>query len=206
MGVISLPYKDFPKHTWANRPASAKINDLIIVTDIGPVDEWFFWTGSRWAPVNGNVLLACSNTTSSVTGTLDQTELGSVIFPGGLMSANGVIEITTLWTMTSSGNNKRTRVSLAESTDPVTVGSYFLARVETTTVSHQHIVVIRGSNSTSSQVGATGTLGGGFGISASSLATSTYDMSTDKKIYISALLADTSETISLRGYRIIYKE
>lgn len=203
MLINSFPLKT---STWANRPTTAQVGDLIMITDIGPVDEVFKYNGTRWAPINGQCLLASTNASVSVTGTVDQTELGTVTLPGGLVSANGILEISSFWTMTNSANNKIIKIKLGQTTDPVTGGSSFFNRTETTISIHQHLCILRCSNSVNSQKAISSTISTGLGSTTASNYTNTYDLSTDKKIFLTGQLANTGETITLRGWRLMYKE
>ena len=208
MGIINLPDNTFEvtQYTWATRPSYAKTGDLIMITDIGPVDEVFKWNGTRWSPLNGQCLIYSTNASVSVTGTGDETELGSVTIPGGLMSSNGILEISSFWSVTNNANGKVIRIKLAETTDPITGGTSFLSRTETSILYHQHLMVIRNANSTSSQKSTPVGLGTGLGTSTSSKQTGSLDTSTDKKLYLTGDLSVTSDTITLRGWRLMYKE
>ncbi len=208
MGIINLPDNTFEvtKYTWSAKPSYAKTGDLIMITDIGPVDEVFKWTGSKWAPINGQCLLASTNTSVSVTGTVDQTELGTVTLPGGLVSANGILEVSSFWAMTNSANNKIIKIKIGQTSDPVTGGSSFVNRTETTILYHQHLCYLRCVNSVNSQKTISSTLATGLGTTTSSNFTNTYGLSTDKKIFLTGQLANTGETITLRGWRLMYKE
>ena len=203
MLINSFPLKT---STWASRPTTAQVGDLITITDIGPVDEVFKWTGSRWAPLNGQCLIYSTNTTVSVTSTSSETELGSVTIPGGLMSANGILEISSLWSVTNNANTKTIRIKLGETSDPATGGTSFLSRSETSILYHQHLMIIRASNSTTSQKSTTPSLGTGFGVSTAAKQTGSYDTSTDKKLFMTGTLSVTSDTVILRGWRLMYKE
>lgn len=203
MLINSFPLKT---STWANRPTTAQVGDLIMITDIGPVDEVFKWTGTRWAPINGQCLLASTNTSVSVTGTVDQTQLGIVTLPGGLMSANGILEISSFWTVTNSANSKILKIKIGQTSDPVTGGSSFFNRTETTITIHQHLCFLRSANSVNSQKTISSTLATGLGSTTATNFTNTYDLSTDKKIFLTGQLGNTGETIALRGWRLMYKE
>lgn len=203
MLINSFPLKT---STWASRPTTAQVGDLITITDIGPVDEVFKYNGTRWAPINGQCLLASTNTSVSVTGTVDQTELGTVTLPGGLVSANGILEISSYWTLTNSANGKIIKIKIGQTSDPVTGGSSFFNRTETTIAIHQHLCILRCSNSVNAQKAISSTMATGLGVTTASNFTNTYDLSTDKKIFLTGQLANTGETITLRGWRLIYKE
>lgn len=203
MLINSFPLKT---STWASRPTTAQVGDLITITDVGPVDEVFKWTGLRWAPINGQCLIYSTNASVSVTGTVDQTELGTVTLPGGLVSANGILEISSFWTMTNSANNKIIKIKLGQTSDPVTGGSSFVNRTETTISIHQYLCILRCSNSLNVQKAISSTISTGLGSTTASNFTNTYDLSTDKKIFFTGQLANTGETITLRGWRLMYKE
>ena len=179
MLINSFPLKT---STWANRPTTAQAGDLITITDIGPVDEIFKYNGTRWAPINGQCLIYSTNASVSVTGTVDQTELGTVTLPGGLVSANGILEFSSFWTVTNSTNSKIIKIKLGQTTDPVTGGSSFFNRTETKTtiLYHQHLCILRCSNSVNAQKAISPTISTGFGSITASNFTSTYDLSTDK--------------------------
>lgn len=203
MLINSFPLKT---STWANRPTTAQVGDLITITDIGPVDEIFKYNGTRWAPINGQCLIYSTNTTVSVTGTGDETELGSVTVPGGLMSENGILEASTFWSVPNNANGKVIRIKLGETSDPVTGGTSFLSRTETTILYHQQLMIIRNANSLTAQKSTTEGLGTGFGISTSVVKTGAVDMSTDKKFFLTGDLSVTSDNVTLRGWRLMYKE
>lgn len=203
MLINSFPLKT---STWANRPTTAQVGDLIMITDIGPVDEVFKYNGTRWAPINGQCLLASNNTSVSVTGTTSQTELGVATIPGGLVSSNGMLEIYCFWSMTNSANTKTTRIKLMETSDPVTGGTGYHGIANSTILYHQMTVRIHSANSTSSQKGVGYWQAGGVGSLAQAPVTSTYNFSTDKKIQLTGQLTNTGETITLRGWRLMYKE
>lgn len=204
MGSLNLPYKyfNYPEYTWANRPTKAQDGAYAVFTDIGVSKELFFWTGSRWAPINGNLLLAQSNNRIDLTGTTTETSLYTLTIKGGFVSANSIIEVITLWGYTNSANTKALRIKLNGAS-----GNTFLDRSETTSAQHQLYTSIRMVNSTASQTGAPSTFSGGFGSStASTLSASTYDMSADVDLTFMCQLANSGETITLYGYRILYRE
>lgn len=200
MGSLALPYKyfNYPEYTWENRPTKAQVGSYAVFTDIGISREIFFWTGTRWAPINGTILLGQSNTNSAVTGTLTSTDLAAVTLKGGFASPNSIIEIISMWSYPNSANNKTLRIKLGSS-------SFFL-RTETTTVVHQAYTCVRMANSTSSQVSMYEQVVGGFGTSTSAPFSASIDTSSDQNIVFQAQLTNTGETITLNGYRIMYRE
>lgn len=203
MGAINLPNNtmNYAEYTWSNRPTLAKAGDYIIITDIGPSSEVFFYTGTRWAPLNGNVVLGCSNTSVVLTGTTTNTTLANITVKGGLMAANSVIEILTIFEYTNSANNKTIGIRFNG-----TGGTLYYARSETTSAACQVYTQIRNMNSTSSQLGMGSSVAGGFGITTQALTTSSIATNVDVDINIRVQLALGTETATLHGYRVVYRE
>lgn len=203
MGLINFNENglDYAKYTWANRPTQAQQGSIITITDIGASDEFFTWTGSRWAPLNGNVVLGQTNVAASVTGTLTTTQLGLVTVPGDLIGPNGVLEIFHTWEITNSANIKLIVVRMNGSG-----GTPFFSRSETTQAFHQALTSIRHANSTSSQVGSNASLNGGFGTSTGAYQSSSISTSSNFDIYLSGTLNDITETITLINLRVVYRE
>jgi len=192
---------DYQQYTWANRPTKALTGSFICITDIGPSDEIFRWNGTRWAPMNGSILLAQTGVRVDLTGTTTTTTLASVTVPGGLMSANGILEVHSFWSYPNNANNKTIYVKYSG-----TGGTSFLGRTETTTVINQSITLIRNTNSTSAQIGSNGGLAGGVGVGTGATITNTVNTASDSTISIMGALGVSTDTISLYGYRIIYRE
>lgn len=203
MGLINLSNNlmAYRETTWANRPTIAKTGDYIIVTDIGPSREVFFYTGSRWAPLNGNIVLAQTNTRIDLTGVTGLVEMASVGVKGGLMSANGMLEITCLWGYTNSANSKTLGIRFSGSG-----GTAYFGRSETTSAVHHMQTLIRNANSVSSQTGVGAALSGGYGSTSGTLTTSSVSTSSDTTVSITGNLASAAETITLYGYKVMYRE
>lgn len=203
MGLISFNQNslDYPKYTWATRPSKAQAGSIINITDIGSSNELFTWNGTRWAPSNGSVLVSQSNVKVDYTGSTGTLVLATITIPGGLMSANGILEVLTSWQYTNSANSKTITIRFSGAG-----GTSFFSRTETTTASHQVNLLIRNANSTSSQVGMNSGATGSFGTSSGAIITSSVNTGSDTTISISGNLALSSETISLYSYRVNYRE
>lgn len=156
--------------------------------------------GTRWSPSGGVCLVSQSPTTTSVTGTLTETTLGSFVIPGGLMSANGQLEIKTLWAFTNSANAKTNRIRMNTLS-----GSQFISSAPTTSDSGQYLTIIRNNGLTTQQRGTNSGISS-FGSTTAGLAVSTTDTGSDFNIVISGQLALSSETITLHHVSIIYME
>ena len=203
MSVVNLPIKKITskKFTWATKPTSPQVGDLIVITDVGLSDELFRWTGTRWEPINKQIVLSAQSINSSVTGTTTNTQLHEVVVPGGLMSPNGQLELMTLWTYTNSANTKNLRVYF---------GSFGIAlytnRADTTTTIHQIYTAIRNNNSITSQIGINPGVIGGLGSTGNSNASSSVNTALNSSIYWGGQLVNNSEVITLKAYKVTYRE
>lgn len=193
--------------TWSQRPnASQYQNEIIYISDIGIGGSYWTSNGTYWSPLNGEVTLAQSGATVSLTGTTSETVLATYTFPGGLMSANGQIEIIHFWNVPSTANNKQIRVRHSSVGGGIAGDIYYYNAV-TTIIGLQGITCIRANNSVSAQkgwgIGSTGA--SGIGTIASALRSFTRGLQSDSDIVLTAQLADTSETVTLEGYSIVYR-
>lgn len=203
MSVVNLPIKKITskKFTWATRPTSSQVGDLILITDVGASDELFRWTGSRWAPANGQIILASKASNLSLTGTTTLTQIDFITVPGGLMSANGQLEIMSLWAYPSSANTKTLRIYFGE-----IAGTAYTSRAETTTAGCQLYTAIRAANSTTAQKGANNNIVGGLGANNALITTTAFDTSVARDISFAGILALSTETITLKGFKVTYRE
>ena len=138
--------------------------------------------------------LAASASQVSHTGDTDETTLATITIPAGVMGANGLLRVTTLWTTTNNANNKTQRIKLGS--------SEFLAYVATTEASHQHLTVIRNRGAQNSQVGAAKAAANAFDLSTSAVATASIDTSAQASLSITGQLANAADTITLESYLV----
>lgn len=193
--------------TWSQRPnASQYQNEIIYISDIGIGGSYWTSNGTYWSPLNGEVTLAQTGAATSVTGTTSETVLATYTLPGGLMSANGQIEIIHFWNVPSTANNKQIRVRHSSVGGGIAGDIYYYNAV-TTIIGLQGITCIRANNSVSAQkgwgIGSTGA--SGIGTIASALRSFTRGLQSDSDIVLTAQLADTSETVTLEAYSIVYR-
>jgi hypothetical protein len=125
----------------------------------------------------------------------DTTEdvLANITVP--FFGANGRLRITTLWTMTNSGNNKTMRVRLGGAS-----GTIYMTSTQTTQATLKDMREIGNRNSASSQVGGMPGTSGGFGLSTTAVVTSTVDTSAGTVLVISGQKANSGETLTLESY------
>lgn len=196
--MIDLPFKKNPLVAWQNRASLAKTGDLITVNNYFVSQKDFMFNGTRWTPVNGFVNVTQSGLTVAVTGTTAKTALATVTIPGGLMSANGCLEIILLFGFTANVNAKTMFVEYD--------GQQFLNKVESaSSLVQQTLVYIRNANSTSSQIGFATAVSEGLGTTTLEVSKN-IDTSLDKNLIIYGQLAVSTDTIELIGYSINYRE
>lgn len=200
MGLINLPKKIYST-TWANRPSASSMNGkMILISDLGYGNSLFVSNGTRWKPMGGSCLVYQTNVATTVTGTSVETTLGSTTVPGGLMSSNGILEISFLFSHTSSATSRNLRGRFGSGAI-----SYLSSTVSTTNTT-QAKYYLRNMNSTSSQscqpVGLTQT----YITSTSSLSSFAQDTSIDFNVSLSAALTDTSQFVTLESMTVFYTE
>lgn len=207
MGFISLPAENVPQYLWTNRPsASSTIGELIYITNVGIGGSYWISNGTYWSPLNGEVTLAQSGDAINLTGFATEQVMATYTLPGGLMSANGQLEIIHFWNVTNSVNNKTVRIRHSAVGGGV-VGDTYYSFTQTAIVGIQAITCIRANNSVSAQKGwgiAT-SVASGIGAIAATLRSFTRDLQNDSDIVFTAGLANTSETVTLEGYSIVYR-
>lgn len=138
---------------------------------------------------------------AAVSAPADTTEdiLATIIIPASAMGANGFLRITTLWTFTSSGNNKTPRIRFSGAS-----GTIYMNPVLTTSVGLYQQTMIANRNATNSQVGfASAGTAGGWGLSsASANVTSAVDTTAATSVVITGQKASAGETLTLESYLV----
>ena len=180
--------------TWAAKPLAAAVGkgQRICVSDLG--FKLFYSNGTSWV-ADTNAPLAQTAVAASVTGTTNETTLGTIVVPAGMMGASGMLRITSLWSHVASANAKvlRTRfggTEFATLTSSVTLASW------------QSFVHIR-NRTAATQVGFPAA-GGNSGLGAATVAVTpgAIDTTVDQSILLTGQLASAGETITLEGYTI----
>jgi len=200
MGFIDLPRKNFTT-TWSTRPSASSMNGKIIrVSDLGNGSALFISNGTRWQPLGGTCLLVQNNTASTVTGTAVETTLATITIPAGLMSSNGIIEVSSLWSCTNAATSRNIRGRFGAG------AVSFLSSTITTSNTIQSRFYLRNQNSLSSQSVQPVGFVASYGTSTSSYSTFGQDTSIDFNITLSGTLTDTSQFITLEAYTVFYSE
>lgn len=143
--------------------------------------------------------VAKSGAAQSHTGDTNEFVLATIPIPANALGANGVLRVTTFWTMTSSGNNKTLRIRLGGSG---VGGTAIFTSAALTTIDHARCeTTLIASNATNAQVTQSYYARGTDNLTNGSAASaSTVDMTADQNLAITAQLGSASETIALTGY------
>lgn len=142
------------------------------------------------------VILGASGTLVSGAADTNENTLATIVVPAGAMGINGIVRVTTLWTVTNSANNKTLRVRFG--------GTAFLDVTVTTVAAVSDLRQIQNRASAASQIGKpVGGMGaGGWGTATSAVTTATVDTSAAVSITITGQKASAGETISLESYLV----
>lgn len=196
--AIDAMHSIFPSYTWAGKPAASSYSGRTIrITDYGNA----LWTsnGTRWRPVGGRVVLGVSGTTVSHTGDTAETILGTVTIPADMLGPDGLVIPDAIWACSPASvfsKSFKTRFGGIGGT------AYGSVNAGATTLSCHTAPHIYSAGATNAQVGLPVNLSGGFGNSASALLTSAVDTTAAVDIVFTGQLADSSESVSLKGYSV----
>lgn len=147
------------------------------------------------------ILGASAATGMSVTGTTSETVLATVALAAGVIGANGILRVTSLWQVTNSVNNKILTWRLGVSGNGI-AGDIFGQTTQTTVAAMRMQQQVQNRNSTASQVLLSGIGTGGWGTTTAGIATATRDTSVALDLVFTGTLANTGETITLHSYTV----
>jgi hypothetical protein len=144
------------------------------------------WNKPAWVQAQSAVA-------ASVTGTLTETVLATIAIPAGAMGVNGVIRVTTVWTVTNSADSKVLKTVLG--------GAVFNNFGVTTTVSVHNYCEVRNRGVVNSQVAYQQN---GTGTASSGNALLAVDTSVAQNLTITGTIGANagSNTITLEGYTV----
>lgn len=155
------------------------------------LNSLFQGDGAFWKPV-GELVLAQSAVAASITGTLTETTLATVLVPSSMLGLNGTLRITTRWSSTSSANSKTERVRFG--------GNVLSLNAQTTQNQAKFQAQVHNRNAANSQITDPGNNFTGFAVTPSTWQTFTVDTTADVTILLTAQLTNTGETIVLEEY------
>lgn len=135
-------------------------------------------------------VLAQTGVAVNLTGTLAATVLATVAVPANALGKNGLLRITTTWSITNSANDKTIAIRFG--------GTAISSSVVTTASTYQEQRVIQNRNATNSQVFQFG----GAAFTGSPIGTMAKDTTAAQNIDIVGQLANVAETITLEAYSV----
>ena len=176
------------KSTWANKPATAPLGQIICITDVGENGSLWRGNGTKWIKLNAFVLYS-NLTTTSLTGTTIETTLATIPIKGGVLGENGKIRFYILGTVTNSANNKSFRLKHAATT--------LWQIAYTTAVGVTAQILFFNKNSESSQVTSLYNSSILSGSASTAVTPSSIATSADFSLTITGQLADSADSISV---------
>lgn len=189
--IVECTIADLPLATAASK------NTFYRITNLGTGSAVFISNGSHWLPV-GEVLLFVDNVGATLTTVTTETVLSKFTLNKKLASPNMTIVVNSLWSMSSSANNKIPRVRFGG-----IAGTEYINPQITTSGSFQSECLIRSRNALNSQVGMASPPTSAYGASSVVGVTSSLDMAVnDAEIVISGQLTNNTDNLTLRGYTI----
>ena len=141
-----------------------------------------------------------SGTTVNLTGAGSDAEtvLAAVSIPANAMAANGFLDIDVGYAMTNSANNKLIKIRLGG----VSGDQFQTLTLATGIASSRYLYTIANAGATNSQIGFVAANTVSVGSAAGANATGTQDTTTAKDLVFTGQLQTTSETLSLKWYRV----
>lgn len=147
------------------------------------------------------ILGASAASGMSVTGTTSETILATVQIPGGAMGANGIIRVTSLWSMTSSANTKTLTWRFGAAGAGIGGTTYSGTPVTTSSLFHD-MRLVRNITASTQKGLSSGNPTGGLGVSSGALVTSSVNTANAAEVAFTATLTNTGETITLESYLV----
>lgn len=145
-------------------------------------------------------LLAKSGIASAHTGDTNESILATITIPPNLIGANGILRVTSFWSMPSSANTKTLKHRLGG------IGGTAIYSLSVTTVVNMRVdSTMIAANATNAQNTISfGPRGTDQLVTANAVTTSTIDMTASQTMVITGQLGSAGETITLIGYLAEY--
>lgn len=137
-------------------------------------------------------VLDSSATPVSLTGTLAETTMKSIVLPGGLMGPNGAIRLTAFWSATNNANTKTVKAKIG--------ANQIYAATTGTWASFGMVAMMANRNNENSQVSTPINVTSVFGGLAQALRTFAVDTRLPQTLEIRGVLANIADTLTLEHY------
>ena len=112
---MSLYVPEILQYTWANKPATAPLGQIICVTDIGENGILCRGNGTKWVRFHPTILYNLG-TPVVLTGTTAETTLLTITIPADLMGKIGRLNLLSFFALTNNANNKTLRAKIGANT------------------------------------------------------------------------------------------
>lgn len=148
------------------------------------------------APGPKIAVLGASGVAASQTGDTNETIVGTVNIPAGVMGLNGILRISSDWQVPNNANTKTARIRLGG-----IAGTIIFSQASTTVVAigdYGRLVFNRGAANSQFVRGAASHGGG----TTSANITASVDTSVDQTLVFTAQCGNAADTITLQAYLI----
>ena len=112
---MPLYSKQIQDYTWANKPSTAPLGQIICITDVGENGILCRGDGAKWIRMH-QVNLYNLATPVVLTGTNSETTMLTVSIPASLMNKRGRANIIVLLSLTNNANAKTVRAKIGGQT------------------------------------------------------------------------------------------
>ena len=205
-----LPYYSTPVYTSSTAPAATAVRTGTVVrmSDVGATAVGSYWVsdGTSWQPYgNSPIVLARSSVQVTDTSSSNDIVYAKVTLPAIITSANRHYRIRSAWTCTNPANTKTYRAHISTTSYAIgaTVASSTIMAAmtgQTTTTTHAFGAVISNRNATNAQAGFFIEARNQGSISVGAATASIDTTAAATYLYISALKATGSDTMTLEDY------
>ena len=151
---------------------------------------------THFNPSAGAYVIGRDTGPNQLTGTVNETVLGSAYIRGNILGNNGWLEVETLWSVPNNANAKTARIRLFSLANPV-----FLQSNLANNLGGYFQTLITNNDATNSQIG--GNVGGGHGLASAALPTDNVNTLADFFIFITGQLANAGDTITLNHFSVV---
>lgn len=149
-----------------------------------------------------SISLAQSGAAVSHTGDTNETVLATIPVAAGLLGANGLVTIRTVWAKTGTAGAWTPNMYFGTAGQGTGGSKLYTISQAATTIGCTTLLQVANLNATNSQVGPTASTNG-VGGSTTALPTSSIDTTVATAIVLSAQLANSGDTISLLEYQAL---
>lgn len=143
--------------------------------------------------LNAWTILDVAAVQNFLTGSTTETTLATITLPAGAMGANGILRISSVWTMNSNANNKTLRHRL---------GGTAIAQLPLASPNIFYVAntLFRNRNAQNSQIVMPLNAAGGMSSSAGALVSTAIDTSLSQSLTLTGQLANAGDQIALEAY------